>query len=134
MTLDTEPAGAFDFDEQKIGQVIRNLLSNAIKFSPDNKVVSIVAKRCDTTVVVSVSDEGPGIPENELEAVFDKFAQSSRTKTGAGGTGLGLSICREIVDAHGGRIWATTGGDGGACVQFELPRSQDQTIGLPLAS
>jgi signal transduction histidine kinase len=57
-------------------------------------------------IAVSVSDEGVGIPADELEAVFDKFVQSSKTKTGSGGTGLGLSICRQIIQDHGGRIWA----------------------------
>ncbi len=62
-----------------------------------------------------------GIPDNELEAVFDKFVQSSKTRTGAGGTGLGLSISREIVHGHKGRIWAENRSDGGAVFSFEIP-------------
>ena len=58
-------------------------------------------------VIVTVEDAGPGVPETELETIFDKFIQSSSTKTGAGGTGLGLAICREIITAHHGRIFAS---------------------------
>jgi len=74
-----------------------------------------------------VSDEGVGIPESELEKVFDKFVQSSKTKNGAGGTGLGLAICREIVAAHGGAVWARNNAAGGAEFFLELPR--DATVG-----
>jgi signal transduction histidine kinase len=73
-------------------------------------------------VSVSVADRGPGIPEGELEAIFDKFIQSSKTRTGAGGTGLGLAICREIVQGHYGRIWAENRPGGGAVLTFTLPR------------
>lgn len=69
-----------------------------------------------------MSDEGVGIPESELDAVFEKFVQSSKTKSGAGGTGLGLAICREIVTAHGGRIFARNNPAGGADLVVELPR------------
>lgn len=74
-----------------------------------------------------MADEGGGIPEGELEAVFDKFVQSSATRSGAGGTGLGLAICREIVDQHGGRIWAENGRDGGAVFQVMLRRESTAT-------
>jgi signal transduction histidine kinase len=75
-------------------------------------------------VLVSVVDEGVGIPDDELNAVFDKFVQSSKTKTGSGGTGLGLAICREIVEAHGGKIWAENNATGGATFHFTLAASQ----------
>ena len=71
-----------------------------------------------------VRDHGDGIPPDELEAVFDKFIQSSKTKSGAGGTGLGLSICREIVDWHQGRIWAQNHPEAGAVFTVELPLSR----------
>ena len=61
------------------------------------------------------------IPPDELERIFEKFAQSTRTSTGSGGTGLGLSICRQIVHDHHGHIWAENNQDGGACVSFLLP-------------
>ncbi len=70
---------------------------------------------------LSVADQGVGIPEDELDFIFGKFTQSSKTKTGAGGTGLGLAICREIVKAHGGRIWAENNKSGGSMFSFMLP-------------
>ena len=112
-------------DSPRIEQVLRNLLSNAVKFSPENGIVETSIHRIDDSVVVSVSDQGSGIPEEELESVFDKFVQSSKTKTGAGGTGLGLSISQEIVTAHGGRIWAENGPDGGAVLSFALPVTRE---------
>jgi signal transduction histidine kinase len=72
-------------------------------------------------LVLGVSDEGVGIPASELELVFDKFVQSSRTRTGAGGTGLGLAICHEIVEAHHGRITARNNAVCGAEFIVELP-------------
>ena len=119
------------FDEQialdadKIKQVLRNLLNNAIKFSPEGGIIDVDICRLNSSVRVSVSDQGPGIPQDELEAVFDKFVQSSKTKTGAGGTGLGLSICHEIIAAHRGHIWAENRQNGGAVFSFEIPLSLD---------
>jgi signal transduction histidine kinase len=111
-------------DPTRIMQVIRNLVSNAVKFSPERGMVTLSMHQEESSIVVCVRDEGVGIPEAELETIFDKFVQSSTTRTGAGGTGLGLSICREIILAHAGRIWAEQGPGGGAVFSFEIPRSQ----------
>ncbi len=117
-------------DNYKIGQVVRNLLSNAIKFTADGKAIHIEFEHSgyidDSELVreglaMAVKDEGIGIPENELDTVFDKFIQSSKTKTGAGGTGLGLAICYEIVKAHNGKIWAENNEKVGSCFKFILP-------------
>jgi len=108
-------------DVDKIKQVLRNLLANAVKFSPEGGIIGVSIEYKSDSVLVSVHDQGPGIPESELEAVFDKFVQSSTTKSGAGGTGLGLSICKEVVSAHGGRIWAENKSEGGALFSFEIP-------------
>jgi signal transduction histidine kinase len=110
-------------DSDKIKQVLRNLLNNAIKFSPSGGIISVVSFKKADSIVVSVQDQGAGIPENELESVFDKFVQSSKNNTSAGGTGLGLPICREIIDAHKGRIWAENNPDIGAKLSFEIPLS-----------
>lgn len=110
-------------DTDKIRQVLRNLLNNAIKFSPEGGTIDIVSFKKAGSIVVSVRDQGAGIPENELENIFDKFIQSGRNKASAGGTGLGLSICREIIDAHKGRIWAENNPDTGANLSFEIPLS-----------
>ena len=104
-----------------IMQVVRNLLSNAIKFSADNSDVEIEFEQADARLILRVRDHGVGIPQNELETVFDKFVQSSRTKSGAGGTGLGLAICREILHPHDARIWAENHPDGGATFSVEIP-------------
>jgi signal transduction histidine kinase len=114
------------FDGEKIKQVARNLLSNAIKFSPEDGTIRLGMEKKDGRVTVWVRDEGPGIPVGEMEKVFDKFVQSSKTKSGAGGTGLGLAICREIIAAHQGRIWAQNNPEGGARFSFELPLSIGQ--------
>jgi signal transduction histidine kinase len=108
-------------DSTKIQQVLRNLLSNAVKFSADHSAIDVRVKQRRSFMAVSVLDRGVGIPEDELEAVFDKFIQSTKTRTGAGGTGLGLSISQEIIAAHQGRIWAENRPDGGAVFTFELP-------------
>jgi len=115
--------GQVTLDADKIKQVLRNLLDNAIKFSPKGGIIDVAIFLLENSIKVSVSDQGPGIPQNELEAVFDKFVQSSKTKTGAGGTGLGLAICQEIIVAHKGRIWAENRPEGGVILSFEIPVS-----------
>jgi signal transduction histidine kinase len=124
------------FDSLKIGQVIHNLVSNAIKFTPPGKRITISydstrlrAGRRHTDygtvsgVSVAVRDEGMGIPQDEVDTIFDKFVQSSKTNTGAGGTGLGLAICKEIVQAHRGKIWAERNPEAqGSVFIFWLPR------------
>jgi two-component system sensor histidine kinase ChvG len=101
--------------ESRLVQVLRNLISNALSFSPQGSTLVLEALREGAWVVVSVLDEGPGIPENKLEAIFDRF-YSERPKTEKFGThsGLGLSISRQIALAHGGTLRALnrTGPDG----------------------
>lgn len=122
-------------DVNPMGRVVRYLLSNAIKFTAEGRRVTIsweetrvcIGKRADddrdaAPVWVRVADEGIGIPAHELDPVFDKFVQRSTTKSGAGGTGSGLAICREIVNQHGGRLWAENNRAGGACFVSELLR------------
>lgn len=121
-------APMLNFDVQRIIQVIVNLLSNAIKFSNEKKSIVIDVKKYDEQFYkISIIDQGIGIPEDELEHVFDKFIQSKKTKTGAGGTGLGLTICKEIVIAHGGKIWAENMSSSGACFSFTLPIATQNT-------
>ena len=71
-----------------------------------------------------MTSQGVEIPENELEIIFDKFVQSSNTKKNAGGTGLGLAICKEIINAHGGKIWAENNSKSGTVFSFVLPNEQ----------
>ncbi len=113
------------YDATRIGQVITNLLSNAVKFTPAGKVISITINNGilnnAPALDFSIEDEGVGIPEDELEQVFDKFIQSSHTKTKAGGTGLGLPICQEIINLHQGKIWAEHAEHGGSIFKFIIP-------------
>lgn len=116
-----------NLDSERIKQVLRNLLANAVRFSPPRSEVTVTALHHAGRMCVRVCDQGPGIPPGELEAIFDKFVQSSKTKSGSGGTGLGLAICRQIVSAHRGRIWAENGPSGGAVMTFEIPIDLEAT-------
>jgi PAS domain S-box-containing protein len=126
-------------DFNKIAQVIRNLLSNAIIYTAKDKGISISFELSEIplvnrhselkmipAVITSVKDQGVGIPDAELDTVFDKFIQSSKTNTGAGGTGLGLAICKEIVEAHKGIIWAENNAEEGSTVNFLLPINHER--------
>lgn len=121
----------FVFDYLRLGQVIRNLLDNAIKYSPRGKEIDIhigldeasTGVNNSKPIRISISDQGPGIPDTELRSIFEKFSQSSYTKTGAGGTGLGLAICLDIVGAHGGEIWAENNPKGGATFVIMIPET-----------
>lgn len=112
------------FDPARISQVITNILSNAIKFSPQNSVITISVTSNDAGIVFSLTDSGVGIPDNELNDIFTAFIQSSKTRTSAGGTGLGLAISKNIIEAHGGRIWAENNADHGAVFSFTLPSQE----------
>jgi len=125
------------FDSTRVSQAIRNLLSNAIKFTPAGKsiYVSIAAdvlpqgRRVDDVVHptpawrLAVADDGIGLPANELDAIFEKFVQSSKTRSGAGGTGLGLAITREIIEAHHGTIRAYNRPEGGSEFVILIPQT-----------
>jgi Amt family ammonium transporter len=114
-------------DRGKLMQVVRNVISNAVKFSPIESTIRVeLSETSDGKCELSVADQGPGIPDAELTSVFDKFVQSSQTKSAAGGTGLGLSICTQIMQGHGGRIWAEHAEGGGARFVMRWPRNAGQ--------
>jgi len=93
--------------EGPIAQVITNLLDNALSFAPDGSTITVVAYRQGDTVRISVTDKGPGIPDDNLESIFERFySQRPSAESFGNHSGLGLSISRQIVEAHGGRIWA----------------------------
>ncbi len=110
-----------DCDRNRIHQVVSNVLSNAIKFSPEGGRIEIGLESVEGGFRVEVADQGIGIPEAERDQIFDKFYQSARSRNHSGGTGLGLAICREIIELHGGRIWAENNAEGGSRILFELP-------------
>ncbi len=103
-----------------IVHVLVNLLDNALKYSPENSPLEIQASLAEQTVQIAVLDRGTGIPSEDLGHIFDKFFRVQRSKPMTG-TGLGLAICKGIVEAHGGRIWATLRAGGGTSIIFELP-------------
>jgi len=128
-------------DRKRIDQVVRNLLGNAIKFSPVGGTIRIAISAASlpagrrasdagerAALCITIADEGVGIPAEELEAIFDKFMQSSRTRTGAGGTGLGLAICREIVHGHRGIIAARNQPGSGAAFDVWLPIHSEERL------
>jgi signal transduction histidine kinase len=119
-------------DSVRIGQMLVNVLANAVQFSPEGGRIRVQLSRAAlppgiggksprTAVEIAISDDGVGIPEAELETIFDKFVQSSKTRTNAGGTGLGLSICRQIATLHEGAITASNNSGPGATVRVVLP-------------
>jgi two-component system phosphate regulon sensor histidine kinase PhoR len=134
------PVAPVTADQDRMVQLVSNLLDNAIKFSPDKETISLTLQeiRVDGTggdppladlphglyFAVSVSDRGAGIPEDQLESIFDKFHQVDMTSTRpAGGSGLGLAIARTIIREHGGAIWAANRTGGGSTFTFVVPRS-----------
>jgi PAS domain S-box-containing protein len=121
--LAMEPAPAHLFgDTDRIVQTLTNLLGNAIKFSSPGTTVTLSGATSGAEFVFCVSDQGRGIPEEKLGAIFERFSQvdasDSRDK---GGSGLGLAICQSIVEAHGGRIWAEANHPAGSRFQFTIP-------------
>jgi two-component system, OmpR family, sensor histidine kinase KdpD len=101
-------------------QVLVNLLDNAHKYSPPDSAIEVTAQTEENWLVLEILDRGPGVPEQDLKRVFDKFYRIP-VPEGAGGTGLGLSICKGIVEAHGGRISAGNRVGGGLRIEIRLP-------------
>ena len=115
-------------DRQRIEQVLNNLLANAARHAPESSPIRVAAKRDGVHVAFSVADEGRGIPPERLAHLFRKYSAGASGAPGAGtgGSGLGLAICKGLVEAHGGRIRAQSGGPGqGASFTFTLPVAAD---------
>jgi two-component system sensor histidine kinase KdpD len=105
-------------DEILLQHVFLNLIENATRYTPLTARLRVGARPVPEGVEIEVADSGPGVPDEEREAIFEKFHRAS---TAAGGMGLGLTICRGIVVAHGGRIWCENSNEGGASFRFVLP-------------
>jgi CheY-like chemotaxis protein len=118
-------------DRNRLHQVLNNLLANALKFTKTDGEVRIDLVRCEAMpglLVVSVFNDGEEISEQDHERIFDKFEQARHSRTGSvSGSGLGLSISKNIVEAHGGRIWVESGRGEGTCFVFTLPVVQEET-------
>jgi two-component system sensor histidine kinase ResE len=109
-------------DEDRIEQVLINLIDNALRYSEDGKEILIKARTNEGGVMVSVKDQGPGIPEDELPFVWERFYKVDKSRARhKGGTGLGLAIVKNIVEAHGGRVFAKNHPAGGTEFYFTLP-------------
>lgn len=115
-----------EIDTDKMTQVIDNILNNAIKYSPDGGQITVSMKTTDTQLIVSISDQGLGIPKKDLPLIFDRFYRVDKARSRAqGGTGLGLSIAKEIVKQHNGFIWAKSEYGKGSTFTIVLPYDQD---------
>ena len=116
-------------DADQLRRVLGNLLHNAIKWSPEGGAVTITATENTDEIAVSVRDNGPGVPEELRERVFERFYQADVSRSGDEGTGLGLAICKHIIEAHGGEIWAKGNrhGAGGHFV-FSLLQADDLPV------
>ncbi|WP_105107853.1 cell wall metabolism sensor histidine kinase VicK [Streptococcus suis] len=115
-----------EIDTDKMTQVLDNILNNAIKYSPDGGTITFSMKTTDNQLIVSISDEGLGIPKADLPKIFDRFYRVDKARSRAqGGTGLGLAIAKEIVKQHQGFIWAKSEYGHGSTFTIVLPYSKD---------
>lgn len=115
-------------DPNRLVQALMNLVGNAIKFTQQRGAIDVRARRVDDRLQIAVTDDGPGIPENDVAHVFEKYWHATRTQRG--GTGLGLAITKGIVDAHGGKIWVQPKREIGTQICFELPLSAVQNTSV----
>jgi signal transduction histidine kinase len=122
-------------DRDRLVQVVTNILSNAVKFTPPGGAIRIAARQepaPQARLVVEISDTGIGIPAQDLELIFEKFHRSGDQLTSAiDGTGLGLAIARQIVEFHGGRIWASSEHGKGSTFTFTLPLAAQAVSAVP---
>lgn len=111
-------------DEDRLGQVLTNLVANGIQYSPEGGAVTISAEQKNSELQITVTDTGVGIPPEHLTHIFDRFyrVDKSRSRAAGGGSGIGLTIARHLVEAHGGKIWAESEGEGkGSRFVFTIP-------------
>ena len=125
LAIPTSPLRA-TADHDRMFQVLSNLLSNAIKFSSVKGKITVQATTLGHDLQVAVRDNGPGIPERDLDRVFEGFCQLQDSD--ARGLGLGLYISRAIIQAHGGRIWATSRPGAGSTFSFTVPSTYAETV------
>jgi signal transduction histidine kinase len=122
VTLEIEGSETLaEVDPERFQQVLRNIVANAVDFSPPGAVVTVMTRTDDGVAELTVADEGPGIPPELRERVFDRFFRIDLARTRRSGGGLGLAIAREVVEAHGGTIQA----------QENHPRGTRMTIRIP---
>ena len=111
-----------EIDSDKLTQILDNIISNALKYSPEGGTVTFKVTELGEQVLISISDQGMGIPKNNLHRIFERFYRVDKARSRElGGTGLGLAIAKEMVNAHGGEIWAESEEGKGTTIFFTLP-------------
>jgi len=108
-------------DAKRVRQVLENILSNAVKYSREGTTITIRARQEDSELVISIADQGAGIPPDKLARVFERMYRIEQGAASRGGVGLGLAICKKLVETHGGRIWAESKVGQGSTFYFTLP-------------
>ena len=111
-------------DEDRLAQVLSNLISNSIKYSPAGGEIRIRGQVRPEHIIICVSDQGPGIAQEDIPHVFDRFYRASEASRKTKGAGLGLYLARAVIEAHNGRIWVDPKPDSGARICFSLPRDE----------
>lgn len=114
-------------DTDKITQVLYNIISNALKYSPEGGTVTYRLRDAWELLEISVSDQGMGIPKENVDKIFERFYRVDKARSRQmGGTGLGLAIAKEMIEAHGGSIWAKSEEGKGTTIYFTLPMAADE--------
>ena len=129
VTIDVPPTvGTFAGDPAKLHDIIRNLVENAVNYSPEDSHIELHAERRDGSLIITVSDSGPGIPPEDLSRVFERFYRVDKSRSRPGGTGLGLAIVRHLTELHGGVATAENRVEGGARFTITLPEAEPKAV------
>ena len=133
ITLKASPInvdGLVNCDKDRVAQILSNLISNALKFTPNGGVINVSAEETQNEITVSVSDTGPGIPEEQKNRIFERFAQiGNRNRSGLG---LGLYISKTLIESHHGKLWVTSTNGKGSTFWFTLPKVNEINYSLSL--
>lgn len=122
--LNCRPSLSIMVDESLMTQALVNLLDNAIKYSNENSLITLSAREENNRVILAISDQGPGIPEEHMPRLFERFYRVDKSRSRRiGGTGLGLAIVKHIANAHGGQVSVKNNGGAGSCFSISLPKS-----------
>jgi signal transduction histidine kinase len=122
VSIDVPPeAMQVDGDPAKLHDIVRNLVENAVNYSPEGADVTLAASRVNGQYTITVADSGPGIPQEDLGRVFERFYRVDKSRARPGGTGLGLAIVKHLVELHGGEARAENAATGGAVFSIVLP-------------